>query len=173
MCRLPPPRLTSQWLSASESCLSDKLRPRTCREAQTFPSCQSRWWTVEECIGQFAGLCEVCRERKSFLSVQQWGVSHHTQIRSTTDGGVWGCVCVCVCIYICRASVSAGVCFYQADTLQTAVTYQRTGWDVTAFCILSICDNPLFCVGNMFFTYIIFLYYYFHLPWCNSQWIRW
>lgn len=30
MCCLPPPHLTSLWLSASESCLSDKLRPRTC-----------------------------------------------------------------------------------------------------------------------------------------------
>ena len=87
-CCLPPILLTSQWLSASESCLSDKLRPRTCQEAQTFPSCQSRWWTVEECSGQIAGSCEVCSKLKSFLLVQQWDVHHHTEIQSTTDAGV-------------------------------------------------------------------------------------
>lgn len=97
ICCLPPPRLTSQ-LSASESCLSDKLRSRTCREARTFASCQSSWWAVEGSGGQFAGLCEVCGEWKSSLSGRCGGDSHHTQTQSTDDGGlcVWGCVCVWV-----------------------------------------------------------------------------
>ena len=124
ICCLPPPRLTSQS-SASESCLSDKLLSRTCREARTFASRQSSWWAAEGSGGQFAGSCEVCGEWKSSLSARRGGDSHHTQTQSADDAGVCVCVCVSACIHMSRP-----VCIWEfnpvsteQEAAQTALTY--------------------------------------------------
>ncbi len=99
ICCLPPPRLTNQLLSASESCLSDKLRPRTCREAQTFQSCQSSWWTVKGSGGQFAGLCEVCRVKVLLVSTVLRCLPSHANTEHGWRGSARVRMCACLCVY--------------------------------------------------------------------------
>lgn len=111
ICCLPPPRLTNQLLSAPESCLSDKLRPRTCREAQTFQSCQSSWgerWTACRLVWGMQSKSPPCQHSAE--------VSPVTRKYRTRLTGIYACedVCVSMCVYIC-GGLCASVNLIQAS----------------------------------------------------------